>query len=222
MRKQESKKFNKPLVFTIVILALFISVISIEIITITLNTKNSEKLLDSYMPNMKAYKYYSIDDSKFSKVDVTDETQIGEMCSDGCNLKVNYQGLNYYYMIIYKDNSYRLNLIKDNHVIVSSENLGESINQAYFKIYKGYLVFYNQIEYDGYDYDYALVSDKDSTTDEFTSLNSKELEFTDDGIIYYYDSCTSDQGSKKIKAIRNPFNISPKVLGSESVEFPWC
>ena len=57
------------------------------------------------------------------------------MCSDGCNLKVNYQGLNYYYMIIYKDNSYRLNLIKDNHVIVSSENLGESINQAYFKIY---------------------------------------------------------------------------------------
>ena len=118
MRKQESKKFNKPLVFTIVILALFISVISIEIITITLNTKNSEKLLDSYMPNMKAYKYYSIDDSKFSKVDVTDETQIGEMCSDGCNLKVNYQGLNYYYMIIYKDNSYRLNLIKDNHVIV--------------------------------------------------------------------------------------------------------
>ena len=85
-------------------------------------------------------------------------------------------------MIIYKDNSYRLNLIKDNHVIVSSENLGESINQAYFKIYKGYLVFYNQIEYDVYDYDYALVSDKDSTTDEFTSLNSKELdEILDDG-----------------------------------------
>lgn len=222
MRKQDSKKFNKTLVFTIVVMALFISIISIEIITITLSTKNSEKLLNSYIPNMKAYKYYSIDDSKFSKVDVLDETQIGNMCTDGCNLKVSYRGETYYYMIIYNDNSYRLNLIKDNHVIVPSENLGENIGYAYFKIYKNYLVFYNKIEYDEYEYDYALVIDQDSTTDEFTSLNSGELEFTNDGIIYYYDACSSDQGPQKIKAIRKPFNISPKVLSSESVELPWC
>lgn len=224
MRKKESKKFNKTLVFTIVIMALFISVISIEIITVTLNNKNREDLLNSYMPNLKAYKYYSVDDSKFSEVEVLDETPIGEMCTEGCDLKVNHQDENYYYMIIFNDNTYKMNLIRDNHVIVSSINLGESIDDAYFKIYKDYIVLYNKIISDDYEYDYALVSDSDSNIDEFTSLNSNEMEFTNDGIIYYYDVCANekDNESHKIKAIRKPFNISPKAISSETVELSWC
>lgn len=224
MRKKESKKFNKTLVFTIVIMALFISIISVEIITITLDNKNRESLLDSYIPNIKAYKYYSVDDNKFTEVNVSDDTLIGELCNDGCNLKVNHKGEKYYYMVLYSNKTYRLNLIKDNHVIASSLDLGESISDAYFKIYKDYLVFYNKIESNDYEYDYALVSDRDSNVDEFTSLNSGELEFTKDGIIYYYDVCASgdEKVSQKVKAIRKPFNISPKAISREIVDLPWC
>lgn len=224
MKKQVSKKFNKTLVFTIVIMALFITIISIEIITVTLNNKTHEKILDKYIPNVKSYKYYSIDDNKFNEVNVLSDALVGDMCTDGCNLKVNYKNKKYYYMITYNKESYHLSLIIDNRVIVSRKNIGTNITDSYFRDYMGYLAFYNKIDADNYEYDYVLVSDKNSNIDEFTSLNSGELEFTDEGIIYYYDECGNgtDKESQKIKAIREPFNISPKVLDRENVEFSWC
>ncbi len=224
MKKQESKKFNKTLVFTIVIMALFISIISIEIITITLSNKNTEGLLDNYIPNKKAYQYYSIDDDKFNGVQVDDETSIGTMCTAGCYLKVNDLGVNYYYMITHNSEGYKLNIIKNNRVILSGKSLGNYIENAYFKKYMDYIVLYNTIDDGTYEYDYALILDENANIDEFTSLNSNEIEFTSDGIIYYYDVCADESlgESQKIKAIRKPFNISPKALEKEYKEYTWC
>jgi hypothetical protein len=223
--KKDNKKYNKCLVFTILILALCITIISIEIITITLTNNAVKEEYESLKPSTTILKYYPIDDSKFEELDVTtDYTYINSKCNKGCNLKVDNFDSTYYYMITYSNTNYTLNIIKNDQVILSDVNLGSTISSSYFTNYKDYILFYNEINDGTYIYDYAVVCDDETNVDEFTSLSSHELELTNEGIIYYYDVCADEAlgGSQKIKAIRMPFNISPKVLNTEYTNLSWC
>jgi hypothetical protein len=87
----------------------------------------------------------------------------------------------------------------------------------------GYITLYNTISTDelSYDYDYALVVDSNLSKDEFSSLYSREMSFTGEGIIYYYDVCESGK-AYKIKAIRKPFEENAKCIEKIDADFEWC
>lgn len=223
MKKEVSQKTNKLFVFTIIIIALFMTFISIEVITLAIS-HNQFDFNQSLLNTHNSYKYYEIDDSRFNEIIPETIVPLRDLCSKGCNLKVKNFDSMYYYMITFNDQGYRLNIIKNNQIILENKYLGYSISNAYFNRYLEYVAFYNEINDGSFIYDYANVCDSETHVDEFTSLYNNEFEFTDDGIVYYYDVCADAKygGAQKVKAIRKPFTVNPKIINIDYVDLKWC
>lgn len=212
-------KTTKLFIHTIILFALCISVISFNVISASLSIKDTD--FNRYVNGHNDYKYYEIDDKRFQEINPSEKIFINEMCVNGCNLKVKKYNAMYYYMITHNNEGYKLNMIKNNQVILSSKSLGYSLDKAYFTEYLDYVVFFNVIDDGVFTYDYANVFDESTHVDEFTSLSSEELEFTSNGIIYYYDACEEEAG-KIIKAIRKPFSVNPQIIDAFIGELDWC
>ncbi|MDE6141042.1 MAG: hypothetical protein K2G03_00420 [Bacilli bacterium] len=102
--------------------------------------------------------------------------------------------------------------------------MGTSLDKAYFSFYLNSILFFNEISEDMYTYDYATTVNYDASLDEFSSLGNNELEFTEAGIIYYYDVCreSTEDKDKLIKAIRMPYSLDAAVVDTIESEFSWC
>lgn len=212
-------KTTKLFIYTILLFAIFMSIVSFNVISASLSLKDTN--FKRYVNGHSEYKFYEIDDKRFQKIDAHEKVFINEMCSNGCNLKVEKYNSTYYYMITHNNEGYKLNMIKNNQVILNSKSLGYYLDKAYFVEYLDYVVFFNEIDDGVRSYDYANVFDESTHVDEFTSLSSEELEFTSDGIIYYYDACEEEPG-KIIKAIRRPFSAKTKIIDAFIGELDWC
>lgn len=223
MKKEISQKTKKFFSFSVIIIALFMTYTSIEVITLAISHHKFD-FNRSLVNTRNSYKYYEIDDSRFHEIIPETEVPIKKLCEKGCNLKVKNFDSMYYYMITYNSQGYRLNIIKNNQIILANKSLGYNLNQAYFKKYLDYILFYNEINDGSFIYDYANVCDSETHVDEFTSLYNNEFEFTNDGIVYYYDVCVDEVsgGPQKVKAIRKPFTVSPIIINVEYIDLKWC
>lgn len=226
--KKADKKLNNMAIFVIVIMILFMSIISIEVITVLYANKNYQ---DEYKPQITkpllttSKVIYDVTDRDFRLIEITNtKNKIKNMCSNGCNLEINMYGLKYYYIIELINNEYILNVVQGTDRLLSDKNLGKDISDAYFVNYYNYILFYNIIDDDHFKYDYANVVDNRTKLDEFSSLEAKEMEFIEEGIIYYYDNCKKqgETNAQRLKAIRKPFSMTSSILGSETKNYSWC
>lgn len=230
MKKDNNRKLNNMAIFVIIVMIMFMSIISIEVITILYSERTTNDVLKITNKVIKKDKHnnrYDISKLKFKDLIISnEESNIMDICQNGCNLRINMYDMDYHYIFTRKENNYFLNIVKDGKLLLSDKNLGSSLEGAYFRNYLNYIVFYNIVDDGTYVYDYANTVDNRSSLDEFASLESNEMEFTEEGIIYYYDSCygesPNDMNAKRIKAIRLPYNLSPKVLSQEYTNYTWC
>lgn len=228
--KQETNKLSNMAAFTIVIIIMFMTIIGIEVITVTYENKNNEALLSKKRVTTKATKApkkYDTSNLEFTSISLQNiETNLSTICESGCNLDVLMYG--FHYKFIFKHNNrtldYTLDIVKDEKAILEDKNIGKDISNLSLVNYSNYIVLKNIIVKDEYKYDYALFLDNRDLYDEFSSLNDHEMEFTENGIIYYYDVCgTNDSGNaRKVKTIRVPFSKNPAVISSEVTNYSWC
>ena len=236
--KKRKKQVSEYILKRLAILILLVIVISLSFIcigVIRINHLNYESIKEfnrnkNYFDVVKEVdKHLEVDTSKFGNVidiDVNESsTRLYDTCHESCNLKINFGGIDYYYFVNknYSTGYYFLTIVKDDKAIVYNRDIGNSIVNLQLIHYMGYITLYNTIVMDDlpYDYDYALVVDSNLNKDEFSSLYSREMSFTNEGIIYYYDVCESGK-AYKIKAIRKPFDENAKFLEKIDAEFEWC
>lgn len=233
--KKKKKEVSELLLKRLAIIILLVIVISLSLICagiIKLNHINHDSI-KKFNANRNRFddievvdNSVEIDTSKLSNVlDVfIDEssTRLYDTCVDNCNIRINEGGIYYYYLIEknIKD-KYELTIVKDNKSIIYKKNIGENLINLQILYYMGYLTLYNTYADEFFTYDYSIVVDSNNNYDEYTSLNSNEMEFSGKGIIYYYDLCEKDK-SYKIKAIRKPFNETTYILTKNEEKFPWC
>lgn len=221
-----TRTYHNIAIFIIVVMILSMSYICIELIAI----KNAGKETDKYIRGIKLNinrKNNTFDTSnlEFEDIDVTDEKiGIKDNCEHGCNIRTKIDDREFEYVFIKDEGEYVLNVVYDKKILLSDKKLGYSLDKAYFEFYQNSILFFNEYQDNTYKYDYATTVNYDASLDEFTSLGNEELEFTDKGIIYYYDVCHREEDEKDmmIKAIRMPFSLDAKVLDKLESEFSWC
>jgi hypothetical protein len=133
-----------------------------------------------------------------------------------------------YYVIAKGNDGYVLNIYNDKDRLLSSRAIGsqDGLGSTYFIIYNNNVSIFSVINDGEYEYDASYIVNSSGNTDVFTSLGKDELQFTDNGIIYFYDTCikSEDEGTngQRIKAVRMPFSKAPSILNVENDNFTWC
>ena len=234
MKKKQKKEVSELLLKRLAIIILLLIVIILSLIctgVIRLNHINHESI-KKYNANRNRFddvvkdNSVAVDTSKLSNIiELSIEensTRLSDYCNENCNIKISSGGIYFYYII--EENikgNYDLTIVKDNKSIIYKKNIGQSLVNLQILYYMGYLTLYNTYADDYFTYDYSIVVDSNNNYDEYTSLNSNEMEFSGSGIVYYYDLCEKDK-SYKVKAVRKPFNEKTYILTKSEDNFPWC
>ena len=222
--KEKSKKVNNIAVAMIVLLVLIISVVCVEIIiTNFIEVNNRRVLMNSNIDYVK--------NQEFTEVVVNEKaTFLENHCPDkDCYLSVDYFKSGKLYFAITKGNDgYILNIYSEKDRILSSRKIGNenNIKGTYLMVYNNNVVLFSLVEDGEYVYDAAFFVNESFNTDIFTSIEKDELQFTDNGVIYYYDTCMESEDNstngQRIKAVRMPFSKAPSILNVENDNFTWC
>lgn len=230
-----SKKKNKDknLVFIIVVvLIISVIIITIEYSTINFNNKlKEEKLNKSAYENSTEVKtstkndFYDISHITFHPIEVSEESkELSNLCFEGCNLNIKNRKIAFILNKNKETGEYRLDLVRDNKAILENKSLGTSLENSKLKLYAGYLTLELKFKNANFFYDYALFVDEKGDYDEISSLKANEMEFLENGIVYYYDVCDAivKGVGKKVKAVRAPFSDQPAIISSTPANFEWC
>lgn len=226
VKNKRNTEYN-VLIFIILILSVSISIICIQIIyrdqlnkyDLSLIEKNSKK-------HMNKKTIYDTSKLKFINVSLMETiSELKNTCVNSCNLDIKDYYRDYKLIIEKKDDGiYNLDVVSNNKAVIRNKNLGFNVEHLYIMLYFGNLVLFNQIENETYVYDYALMLDADGKIDEISSVEANEMQFTRDGIIYYYEECKNknSKDATKIKAIRYPYKEIAEFIDSQDKEYDWC
>ncbi len=213
---------NRFICFILIILVMFIFIMIFEVIFVSQYIKRTDKYIDTTTTNTNIYDTSTL---TYTNISINNSnTNISDICNNGCNLKINYNNKDYFYLINYNDSIYKLTIVLNNNIILKNKNIGSNIDNAYLKIYSKDILFYNIFVNNSFNYDYVNVV-RDSNIDEFTSLEADEMQFLDDGIIYYYDICEdtiNGYNAYKVKTIRLPFSNNARELSRSENNYSWC
>ena len=209
-------KNNKFIYFILIILIMFVFIILAEVIIVKKYLNRDKSYETSLFNNKRIH-----DTSNLTYVEKNLDSRIdyNMVCEDICNIKVT----DYYFIVNKRNDIYTISIVYKNKLIITKE-IGNNINNLYIDKYLDNIYIYNAVTTDSFTYDYLLMINPDNEIDEFTSLEANEMEITDNGIIYYYDSCNKhDSGNAyKVKAIRKPFDKKAEELNKESKSYAWC
>ena len=220
---KNKKEENKLIYFILIVFIMFVFIIIAEVIIVNKYINRDKQyelnLFSSKMNNT----YYNTDDLEDVKeVELTTEKKyVVDVCgtTDPCNIKIN----NYYIVLSSEDGRFYIDVAKNNELMFTRKIGTKLENTAVFS-YDGNVAFYNVITSDSFVYDYLLLIGTNAT-DEFISLESNEIELTEDGVIYYVDECNkpdAPSNANKVKLIRKPFSGRVKEIDRISKNYPWC
>lgn len=227
-KKTVVKDKNRRAKMMFLVLFMLITVVCIEITTISLMAKyESSKLMALDKVPLSKLKYN--DGGRiYEKVNVTAEYNfIKDKCEAGCNLEIEFYDKVYKYIIERNtDGEYFLSIIEGSSYLSYRESIGTSLRQSYFLNYNEYLTLVTVVKSDVGEYDHMIIVNEDNKLDRFTSLRSNEMELTNDGVIYYYDVCLDNgsnaQNAQLIEARRAPFSDDVEILSEPYTYFEWC
>ena len=212
-------KNNKFIYFILIILIMFVFIILSEVIIVKKYLNRDKSYETSLFNNRRINDTYDTTNLTYVEKNLDSRIDYNMVCEDICNIKVT----DYYFIVNKRNDIYTMSIVHKDKLITTKE-LGNDISNLYIDKYIGNIYFYNTITTDSFTYDYLLMINEENITDEFISLEANEMEITDNGIIYYYDSCSKhDSGNAyKVKAIRKPFSKLANELNKESKSYPWC
>lgn len=223
---QYKRSYHNIAIIIIIAMIISMSVICIELIAIKMAGKEEDKYIKSIKVNINRKKNtFDTSNLDFTKIELDeDKKNVKELCEKGCNIESNIDDHEFQYVIQREEGEYILNVVYDSKILLSDKKLGTTLEKAYFSFYLNSILFFNEINEDMYTYDYATTVNYDASLDEFSSLGSDELEFSEAGIIYYYDVCHNENESKDklIKAIRMPYSLNANIIDTIDSEFSWC
>ena len=215
-------------ILVLLIIVLILSCLMVGIIKLNHINKDSIKEFENHKNKFDIISNdIEIDTSIYGDIqdiEINDSsTRLYDNCMDGCNLRINSGGIPFYYLVNknYLNGKYTLSIVKDNKAIIYNKDIGESVINLQILYYFNYLTLYNTYIDNTFKYDYAISVDSNNNYDEFTSLNSNEMEFSSKGITYYYDLCDKDK-AYKIKAVRKPLSNKTYIISKSEEEFTWC
>ena len=224
MAKIKTKKASNLAVAVVVLLVLIISVICVEIIIANfIEVNNRRILLNENIDYVLKQEY-----SNMNLIETP--IFIDDYCKEkDCYLKVSYfEDMPLYYVITKGLNGYVLNIYSDKERLLSSRAIGsvDSLKGTYMMIYNNNVVIATVVNDGKYEYDASYLVNASGNTDVFTSIGKDEIQFTDNGILYFYDTCYKTEDSstngQRIKAVRMPFSKAPSILSVENDNFTWC
>lgn len=216
-KKQDSKLINAILI----IFVMFVFIIIAEVIIVNKYLNRDKSYQKSLFSTKTNDLYYNTDDlTDVKRLPNPNKVYINDICTGDCNMYING-----YYLILRSNNEkLEFKIVKDNKLLFTKV-LGNKLENPYVDMYNGYITFYTIVNTDSFVYDYVVMVNDKKYIDEFTSLESNEIEFTDDGIIYYTYSCNKNNdeyNSYKVKKIRKPFSKNSKDLDKTAKNYSWC
>lgn len=230
MSKVKERESNAALI-VVVVLIIAVLIIGFETITINYNSrKREDKLSKSAHENNETNAVtkkgiYDTSNIKFKVIKIDNlDVGIEDICFDGCNLSIEGAGVFFIIKKNMESSQYKLDLVYNNNTLLENHSLGLSLVDAFLKNYGDNLVLSMKIKEDKFFYDYALFISRDGRIDEISSLDANEMEFLENGIVYYYDVCDEvvKGVGRKVKAIRAPFSETPAIISSSPANFEWC
>ncbi len=164
---------------------------------------------------------YDTSNKQFHDLTVGEEVVSLYDYQEGSNIRIHYGEQNVEFIIEkYKDHYY-LNVVCNHMILYTNMQLGASLEKAYFRIYKGYLMFYNEVNDGKTSYEFALFVNEQKEIDEFKSLGNEKMELTEEGILYYYDECVAKGNGLLHKVLRDPFKEKIEMEQTNQ-SFSWC
>ena len=168
MKKISNEKLNKIAVFTLVIMILFMSIVSIELIVVVYTEKINTASLKDREITTTTKRIFKDTGVKFRNIDIkNDVISLSSICSKGCNLKTNELSMEYKYIIEKNKNNYLLSIVDGENYILYSKNLGTKVDNLTFRNYLNYVVLSTVVENEHFVFDYAIVLDNQGAIDEF-------------------------------------------------------
>ena len=216
--KKSSKENNLIYIILIVFVAfVFIIISEIFIVDKIIKAKRDSKNESSFMYKTND-KYYDTSNIEPIDINLDDKFTIGTSCENNCNYK--YQN---YYFIFNKDSNYILTIVDGNR-LVKELSIGTTLENVSIFKYKDYIAVSNIKTVNSFNSDYVLLINSKNQIDEYTSLESNEIEYTEDGIMYYYSECFDGETNNayRIKVLRKPFETNKKEIFKEEKSYPWC
>jgi hypothetical protein len=215
----KDKSENNNLIYLILIVFIAFVFIIIGEIFFVKNVKKGKdnKSNFTYKTNDK---YYDTSKLDVIDIDLKDTYHIGSTCNSN---KCTYKYSNYYFIYTKDNNTYDLTIVDGNRLL-KELNIGESINSTYIFKYQDNIAISNIKINDSFKTDYVVLINEDNKIDVYESLEANEIEYEEDGIIYYYSKCVKDKdyNAYKVKAKRKPFTNNIKELNVEEKNYQWC
>ena len=225
-KNNETKRLS---LIIIIVLLIAVLIIGSEIFIINHSSKKEEESLiktaHKEEVTTKRTGKYDTSNLVFTSIDIDEnEVNLSSFCQNGCNLNLKNTNIKF---IIKKNNEtgeYHLDLVEGENSLFENKNLGNNIEDTIVLKYGDYKTLNTKIKTVDYYYDYAIFINNNSEYDEIASLNANEMEFLENGIVYYYDVCNSNKAGtgKKVKAVRAPFSKTPAIISSVDASFNWC
>lgn len=205
-----------------IILIVFISFVFIIISEVFLinNIANRKTDVESTFKYKTNDKYFDTSNLNTIDIDIQDKYTIGDTCTDECYYK--YQ--NYYFLYKKVNNNYQLTIVDGNRLL-KEVVIGDSIEESSISKYQDNILVYNIKTNSSFRNDYLIIINDKNQIDEYTSLEANEIDYNEDGVIYYYSRCNKDNqenNAYRIKAIREPFTANTKELSKEEKSYSWC
>jgi len=214
-KKKKDTQLNLIL-FTTIVLIIFMVVVSIDMIFIESKSTTTTKLT--------SYEEYDTSVLNATSIEVNEEEfEIESLCTSGCNLVVSNNGNQYYYVIGKINTNYYLSIITNNKVLLKNKSIGTTIDKSYIRLYHGYVTFFNKILSDSFVYDYVNFVNGESY-DEITSLESDEISLDATGVIYYKSTCIDSENynAAKLTMVKTPFVNNEKEITRVEKNYSWC
>lgn len=228
MKKRNLKQKNMMPYFVLVVILMFISIICIEVFTLSYANINKPSTQVPKEIKQQVKRVIRFDTTKMEFIDMPlskNQTSMASSCENGCNIRILKEEEEYKYLFTKTEGKYFLRIVKGDYEIAKEIDLGKQLSSSYFINYMGTIAFYNIFEDENVQYDVILTLNAEGKIDEFTSIGSREIILTEEGIEYYYDSCENTDvvnNALKVKAIRKPYDDKPKIITIENTNFPWC
>lgn len=217
-----ASKKEKDNNFIYLVLSIFIIVVFIiiaEVLLVSKVLKKSSEEYNSLFSSNTNDKFYDVSKENPIESNLEGKLYINTICENECSVKVQ----NYYFIFKLEGNMFKL-FITDGNRLITTKEMGSSINDVYLTYYDKDILVYNKYINDSFVYDYAVLLSPNDLVDEFVSLEQNEMEFNVDGIVYYYDECNKGKtpNAYKVKALRKPFDKVAKELSKIEKNYSWC
>ena len=215
----EEDTLKKMSVYMIITSVIFLTIILLYCTYLCIIVKDTREDMNVYKLSKNSF----VKGHEFKNIEIKDgPVYLYDMCKEECYYKVSLRDISYYTSIKKVDNNYHME-IYNIYFPISEFDMGPDISTLYVNYYKDTLIY----DYDCTDltgtHDLGIVFNG-GQADMFYSMGINEIEYTNEGIVYYEYACSFKHNGEatRFKYRRTPYNFVKTLLSSETITDSRC